>query len=68
MTDGNEFRKRPIEPDALVQHMDGRQGRVKQLEPLPNGLPGAWVRWFRGGEVEHLALGFIWVTSIEENE
>ena len=59
-------RKRRIEVGDLVQHMDGRQGRVTAIDCTANGLPAARVRWFRGPE-EVVVLGYIWPTAMEEN-
>lgn len=59
-------RRRPIEVDRLVQHIDNRQGRVMELGQR-EGLPAAKVKWFRGEE-EWVALGYLFATSIEETE
>ena len=59
-------RRREININSLVQHIDGRQGRVKELG-IRDSLPAALVRWFRGGE-EWVALGYIYATSIEETD
>lgn len=55
-----------IREGNLVQHMDGRQGRVAQVGLLLDNLPAARVKWFRGQE-EVVALGYIWTTRLEEN-
>lgn len=67
MTDqGNLARRRPVQQGCLVQHLDNRQGRVEELGQR-DGLPAARVKWFRGEE-EWVVLGYLYSTSVEENE
>lgn len=64
----NQSRRRPVTAGDLVQHIDNRQGRVTVLcKDEASGLPAARVKWFRGEE-ETVVLGYIFVTSMEENE
>ena len=58
--------KRQIEEGSLVQHMDGRQGRVIEAGATLGALPAVKVAWFSGG-IETVALGYIWTTNMEEN-
>lgn len=51
----------------MVQHMDGRQGRVEAADLFVGSLPAARVKWFRGGPEEIVLLGYIWSTRMEEN-
>ncbi len=50
----------------LVQHIDGRQGRVEEVGLVVGALPAARVSGFRG-QPEIVPLGYIWSTRLEEN-
>ena len=50
----------------MVQHMDGRQGRVSATGLQLGFLPAIRVNWFRGVE-EIVILGYVWTTAMEEN-
>lgn len=62
----NQQRQQRIEVGELVQHIDGRQGRVQATGLIERGLPAALVKWFKG-EAEVVVLGYIWATKTEEN-
>jgi hypothetical protein len=55
-----------ISEGEMVQHMDGRQGRVETIGLAIGQLPAAKVKWFRG-PAEVVLLGYIWATRMEEN-
>lgn len=50
----------------MIQHMDGRQGRVVETGLRLGALPAAKITWFRGA-TEVVLLGYIWATRMEEN-
>lgn len=47
---------RDLAPDVQVQHIDGRQGTVRELRPV-DGLPGAVVQFHDARET--LPLGYL---------
>lgn len=55
-----------INVGELVQHIDGRQGRVAETNLRVGSLPAARVNWFKGAS-EVIPLGYIWTTKMEEN-
>ena len=55
-----------IEEGDLVQHMDGRQGRVAETDLYIGRLPAVKVKWFNGPE-EVVVIGYVWATKMEEN-